>query len=100
MMQGDSYHIPITIKRSDGSLVSDKDVLDVEVVLGNLTKKASSGQLHYEEGQWLFPLTQEETFGFATVVNAQMRIKWPNGEVEGCNLGKINVSYSRSKEVL
>ena len=100
MMQGDSYSVPVVIKKSDGSVVTNNDVLDVEIVLGNLRKSLSDGSITYANEKWLFPLTQEETFGFASAVKGQVRIKWKNGDVEGVPLDRTVVNYSRSKEVL
>ena len=100
MMQGDAYNIPFVIKKADGSVVRDVDVLDVEIVLENLKKTAGEGQIRYENGQWLFPLAQEESFGFTSAVKGQVRIKWLNGEVEGCKLDRVPLEHSRSKEVL
>lgn len=100
MMQGDSYDIPFIIKKADGSVVRDVDVLDVEIVLENLKKSVSEGQIRYEDGRWLFPLTQAESFRFTSAVKGQVRIKWLNGEVEGHKLDRVPLEYSRSKEVL
>lgn len=100
MMQGDSYPVPVVIKKKDGTIVTDTAVQDVEIVLGNMRKSFADGTVTYVNGQWLFHLTQEETFGITAPVKAQIRIKWNNGDVEGCNLGSVTAEYSRSKEVL
>jgi hypothetical protein len=101
MMQGDSYVLEIEILNEDDVAVTDADVSDVEITIGHLSKTYKDGAVSYEDGKWIFPLTQEETFKFpASAVPAQLRIVWPNGQVEGVNLGKHFVSESISKEVL
>lgn len=101
MMQGDSYGIPVEIKRGDGAAVTNADILDVEVVIGSLRKTYRNGDIAYTNGKWIFPLTQEESFSFPSgEVKAQVRVKWRNGEVVGCSLGRVTVNYSRSKEVM
>ena len=103
MLQGDSYGLPIEILRSDNTVVTAADVSDVEITIGFLTKTYKSGKVTYNEDteKWVFPLTQQETFKLPAVrVKAQLRIKWPNGAVEGVDLDGINVHESISKEVL
>lgn len=102
MMQGDQYGLGIDIVyEEDGTPVTKDDVADVEITIGHLKKTYKEGKVTFSNGQWVFPVTQEETFRYMpSLVDAQARIVWPNGEVEGVPLGKIRVLESRSKEVL
>jgi hypothetical protein len=103
MMQGDSYGLPFKILRKDDSIVTADDIADVEITVGFLTKKYSTGGVSYdsENGKWYFHMTQEETFQLPPIRNkVQIRFLWNNGVVEGVSLDGINVVESISKEVL
>lgn len=103
MMQGDSYGLSIEIRNVDDALVTADDVADVEITIGFLKKRYSTGDVIYRAdiGKWVFPLTQEETFKFpATRVKGQVRVKFVDGFTEGASLGYVNVAESSSKEVL
>lgn len=67
MMQGDAYGIPITIKTNNDTVLSDEDVIDVEVVIGKLRKSFAEGDISYDPDtqRFIFPLSQEESFGSA-----------------------------------
>lgn len=103
MMQGDSYGLPIGIKKANGEALTPADVADVEIVIGHLIKTYKKNEISYDEGseEWVFPFTQEETFALPAMrVNAQARIVFTSGVVEGVKLGHVNVNESVSKEVL
>lgn len=101
MMQGDGYGLPIEIHRSDGTVVTDGDVADVEVTLGSVRKTFGQGEVTFFDGKWFFPVTQQETFSLeAQRQRCQVRILWPDGTVEGVSLGEILVTESLSREVL
>ena len=102
IMQGDSYGIPIAIQTANGWATPDK-FSEIEIIIGDMRKTLSSGQLTYDyvNAQFIFPLTQEETFGLSTnPQRVQVRCKFLNGEVVGQNLGNINVTPSLSRAVL
>ena len=101
MMQGDNYSIGISILNNAGSPVTPEDVRDVEVTIGHLRKKYSEAQLFYQDGQWLVPISQSESFGILPgVVSAQVRVAWANGVVEGKPLYGIRSEESLSREVI
>lgn len=101
MMQGDGYSLPIEIFRGDGTAVLDTDVADVEVSLGPVRKTWKQGEVTFDRGKWFFPVTQQETFTLqAQRQRCQVRILWPDGNVEGVSLGEILVTESLSREVL
>lgn len=103
MMQGDSYGIPVEIKKSDGTLVTGSDVADVEITIGPFKKTMRGGAVSYsiDSSAFIFPLSQSETFKLLPkLVDAQVRVLWPDGGVEGVSLGQIRVTESISKEVL
>ena len=101
MMQGDSYNLAIEVLKADGSLVTDADVSNIEITIGNLRKTTKDG-VKYDigSGAWKFPLSQEESFQMPRRVKGQVRLKWKQGEVEGVPLGEISLDESLSREVL
>lgn len=101
MMQGDSYMLGISILNNAGMPVTPADVADVEITIGDLKKKYSDAAISFNNGVWMFPLSQEETFGcMPAAPKAQVRVKWANGIVEGKPLYGIRIHESISKEVL
>ena len=101
MMQGDSYGIKIDVLDSAGAAVTESDVTEVEIAIGSLIKTYSRGEVKFSDGQWIFPLSQKESFKLpATNVKAQVRVVLKNGAVEGASLGDIRVHESISKVVL
>ena len=98
MMQGDARSLYVELLKPGDEVVTPADVADVEVTLGLLSKTYSAGQLVFADGVWIFPLTQSETLALmATVQKAQVRVRWPSGEVEGASLGRIYLGESLSR---
>ena len=103
IMQGDQYAIPFEILTADGTPANGDTFADVELVVGALRKTMSGGAIVYDadQGAFLFPLTQEETFAMRDQrYTAQLRVKTITGEVVGQDLGVIIVDVSKSKEIL
>ena len=101
MMQGDSYKLKVEILSPDQTALTPEDLKDVEITIGSLVRTYSAGGIIYENGEWLIPLTQKETFKLPVPhVNVQVRVKWADGNVEGQPLGKIFINESLSKGVL
>lgn len=57
--QGDQYAIPFSIKR-DGIVQTDAEIEKLEIIFVGI-RKTYPGELVYKEGQWFFPLMQEES---------------------------------------
>ena len=101
MMQGDSYFLGIRILNNAGNPVAPEDVSDVEITLGHLAKTYRRAELIFQNGVWLFPLSQEESFSFfPSSVKAQVRLVWGSGVVEGKPLYGVRIQESICKEVL
>ena len=101
MMQGDACHLGIRIHNNAGNPVTPEDIRDLEIVMGHLRKTLGNAQLHYQNGLWLFPLTQVESRSlWPSRVRCQVRVLWPNGVVEGHEIPDIRIRESISKEVL
>ena len=101
MMQGDSYDLPLFIQSDDG-LITPKDVEEVVVSIGNVTKTLSKGELQFdaESGAILVRLSQKDTFSLVGREDVQARVKFTNGEVKGVTFGELFVDVSNSTEVL
>ena len=101
IMQGDGYSIPVSIKNGTSAL-ADTDVLDVEISIGRISKCFSYDEIHYDSSSetWYMPVTQEETLSLCGPMPMQVRVKFPNGDVVGTSLGRIDVLMSLSREVL
>ena len=101
MMQGDSYNLAFTVKNNAGAVVTPTDIQDMEITIGHIRKTYKNAQIVYMDGKWLFPLNQEETFGYwPKAVKSQIRILWANGVIEGKPIHGVRISESLSKEVL
>lgn len=101
MMQGDSYNLGIRLLNNAQQPITPEDVEDVEITIGWESKRYKLRQLTYYEGMWLYPISQAESLAqWPGQVEAQVRIKWNNGFVEGQPLQGIQFQQSRSKEVL
>lgn len=102
MMQGDSYSLDIEILNTDGTVITDDELSNVEITIGHLCKTCADG-VRYDPatGVWKFPMTQKETFQFPpSRVRGQVRVVWKNGDVEGIPIEGISVKESISREVL
>lgn len=101
MMQGDSYQLSVLLKNNAGQPITPLDVEDVEITIGRRIKRYSDGNILFEDGLWLFPVSQEESFDFYPMkTKNQVRVKWNGGVVEGQELMGIRVQESVSKGVL
>ena len=87
---------------ADGEPVTDGDIEAMEVILGGISKLYPD-ELGYADGEFQFPLTQEETLGFKSAMQSvQIRVKFIGAEpvVVGVPLGGIRVTDAISKVVL
>lgn len=101
IMQGDAYHIPISIERDKG-LITPDTVKCVEVTLGSLSK-LYPGDIRYkeEDDTWVLPLSQEDTFSLEPrEYPVQLRIKFTDECVIGRNVFRIMVIPCNSQRVL
>lgn len=101
MMQGDACYLAIRISNNAGNAVTPDQITDLEITLGPLRKTYLRQEVLFSDGLWLFPLSQEKSFGlWPSQLKAQVRILWNNGVVEGKPIASIPVLESISREVL
>jgi len=105
IQQGDQYFLPVIIKYG-GTVITDENADDVKIKIGDVTKKASAGEIAYGEytsgadtlNAWLFPLTQEATNAWnAGGVPAQVQIK-QGSSIIGSATETVTVGYSTIEE--
>lgn len=102
MMQGDQYRIPVELTDADGTPVTQDEIKDLEIFVGQFRKTLSDGGVSFEKNESLFYvfMTQKETFMLHGDVKLQARILFLSGDVVGIDLGKINFAQATSKVVL
>ena len=102
IMQGDQYAIVFT-GTQDGAPLDLSKIEMIEFIVGKLRKIYPGEVTTDADGNFLFPLTQEETFQFKSASQAvQIRVKFAGAEpvVIGTSIESIRVSDSISKVVL
>lgn len=101
MMQGDGCMLAFAVKNNALTPVTPEDIQDMEITLGTMRKTLGTGGLYFQDGLWLFPLSQAETFScWPAHMKCQIRILWNNGVVEGKSVPGVKITESISKEVL
>lgn len=96
MMQGDSYSIPFVLMRGQ-TVVTPDMVKAVQLTIGVLTK-SYPGNVKYQDGKWLFPMQQEESFRLkSTKQPTQVRIRFMDGNIVGARGADIDVLESISR---
>ena len=98
MMQGDAYNIYLTILNESGEAITDADVSKVNITFGGTTKSYPDGAVSYDDGEWLYPVTQAQTIGMANVAELSVRVKYTGGDVEGAKIGNVYIIPSADKE--
>ena len=102
IMQGDQYAIVFT-GTQDGEPLDLSQTELLEFIVGTLRHLSPAAVTTDTGGNFLFPLTQEETFQFKSASQAvQIRVKFTGAEpvVIGTSIDGIRVSDSISKVVL
>lgn len=98
LMQGNTYRLPIKLKMC-GRYLSADEVLRVEFTLGKVVKHYPE-EVTYEDGRFILPLSQEDTFALGGLTKYQVRVLFADGSVKSSKVLKDNVSIAISKEVL
>lgn len=99
MMQGDQYALPFALEMLDGTLITDKMVKTVVLNLGSLSRQYP-GDVTYENGKWLFSLTQQQTFAMKGLIEPQARVEFENEQIFGGAGDGIDVQSAFNKGTL
>jgi hypothetical protein len=70
--QADKFTIPFTIRFRE-QIVTPDTVGDVRIAIGDMVRSYKEGTLAYEEGKWLFALS-EETTEMTGIVQGQVEL--------------------------
>lgn len=86
---------------ADGEPVTDADIEAMEVILGGISKLYPD-ELGYANGEFQFPLTQEESFAMAEDrYDLLVRVKLKNDSVVGTlKAGEIEIVETETRRVL
>lgn len=99
IMQGDQYSIPFVID-VDGETIDSSMVEKIEIVIGKFTKEYP-GEVTYKDGAFLFPLEQTESMTIQrSQIDAQVRVKFKDGDIIGTKIPGTEIQHSLSKEML
>ena len=98
MMQGDAYDIHLTLVKEDDTPIADTDVSKVNITFGGTTKSYPDGVVTYDDGEWLYPVTQAQTIGMPSVAELSVRVKFNTGDVEGAKIGNVYIIPTTDKE--
>lgn len=102
IMQGDQYAIVFTGSQ-DGKPLDMTTIDEIEFTVDRLRKTYPGDVTQDADGNFLFPLTQEETFAIQrSSQHVQIRVKFKGDPpvVVGVDVGDIYVADSISKVVL
>lgn len=100
IMQGNTYRLPVRLKMK-GEHLTDENVKLVEFSFGKNIVKNYPKDVTFEEGAFVLPLTQEETFSLSPgSVSYHIRVLFPDGTVKSSHVTSGMVAGSISKAVL
>lgn len=98
IQQGDQYAIGIIVRCGDAE-ITPQTCEDMKIKLGSRTKTYLSGGLSFQDGVWLFPLTQEQSLSVVngmTTIQAQYRM---GSEIQTTPVYPVQVDLSIIREV-
>lgn len=99
MMQGDKYAIPFVLQTLDGTLITPDVVNTVILNLGSFSRQYP-GDVTYENGKWLMPLAQKQTFAMRGFVEPQARVEFSDGSIFGGAGDSIDVAKALSLGII
>ena len=99
MTQGDKYAVPFMLQALDGTLITPDIVKTVVLNLGSLSRQYP-GNVTYENGKWMMPLTQKQTFAMRGYVEPQARVEFSDGSIFGGSGESIDVVKALSRGII
>lgn len=99
MTQGDKYAVPFMLQALDGTLITPEIVKTVVLNLGSLSRQYP-GNVTYENGKWMMPLTQKQTFAMRGYVEPQARVEFSDGSIFGGSGESIDVAKALSRGII
>lgn len=99
MTQGDKYAVSFMLQALDGTLITPDIVKTVVLNLGSLSRQYP-GNVTYENGKWMMPLTQKQTFAMRGYVEPQARVEFSDGSIFGGSGESIDVAKALSRGII
>lgn len=99
LTQGDKYAVPFMLQALDGTLITPDIVKTVVLNLGSLSRQYP-GNVTYENGKWMMPLTQKQTFAMRGYVEPQARVEFSDGSIFGGSGESIDVAKALSRGII
>ena len=99
MTQGDKYAVHFMLQALDGTLITPDIVKTVVLNLGSLSRQYP-GNVTYENGKWMMPLTQKQTFAMRGYVEPQARVEFSDGSIFGGSGESIDVAKALSRGII
>ena len=94
IQKGDAYALPVIIL-ADGTAITEADVAGVRIGLGTITAIWPDGQLRYDSGVWLLPITQAQSYTLPQGdVYYQAQVQMSSGETLSSPRTKIHIDSS------
>ena len=92
--KGDAYALPVIIL-AGGTPITDADVAGVRIGLGTITAIWPDGQLRYDSGVWLLPITQAQSYTLPQGdIYYQAQVQMASGETLSSPRAKIHIDSS------
>ena len=100
IFQGDQYTIPFTVMR-DGAAQTDTEIEKLEIIFAGI-RKTYPGDIIYRNGEWFFPLLQEESLELSDGgYDVSARPYYTDGTVSGwIKAGTVTVTEIEGAELL
>lgn len=95
IIKGEAYRVSFTLRDGD-YILTDEDVDEVRIALGNQIVRYPVGTLEYdaEEKTWYFPMTQKNTYSIiGTTMEYQAQVKI-SGEIFSSKKKSIKMEAS------
>lgn len=84
ILQGSSYRLPVVIRNPKGEVITADMVEKASFTFADITKLyGDGGDVYFEDGVWVVPLSEEETFALRGVIKWQARFLFIDGTVDG-----------------
>lgn len=100
LVKGDTYNLPVILKMN-GDILRGEDVEHIDFWFGALRKEYPLDVSYNEEtGEFIVPMKQEETYGFAQEVPYRAVVTFSNDEKEKTAVQTARVEMTLSREVL
>ncbi len=80
IQKGSQFSIPFTLTLN-GTAVTTSNASDVRIKLGDILKTYSDSELTYSAGDWLYPLTEDDTWELGSEVQYQVSVKDLSGNI-------------------